>query len=382
VKLLVITNDFPPHVGGIEDYVCHLVEHLRPGTTSVILAPRHREAAAFDRTFPERVIRWPAFPMVPSPRLAREVVRLCLTERVDAVLFGAAMPLALIAGVVRRRARLPIIACTHGVEPAFASVPGGGVALRYIASHVTMMTAVSEWAEAHLRKALGPGIRIERLPSGIDPNRFHPQVEGFRVRAKWNLDRDPVIVCLSRLVRRKGQDQLIRSLPSIVSVIPSVRLVLVGAGSGERRLRRLAAKHEVLDRVVFAGRVASAELPEYIAAGDLFAVPCRSRLLGFENEALGAVFLQAAAVGRAAIAGRSGGAPEAVLHGRTGLVVDGRDRRAIAEAVVSLLRAPAARDALARAAAYRVHRDWTWSQIAGRLQALLEEAVASTAASA
>jgi phosphatidylinositol alpha-1,6-mannosyltransferase len=342
--------------------------------TSVVLAPRHSEAAAFDRGFPHKVVRWPAFPMLPGPRLAREISRMCAVEDADAVLFGAAMPLALMAGAVRRRTGLPIVACTHGVEPALARMPGGAMALRHIAARVTVLTAVSNWAERRLRAALGPHARIERLPSGIDPVRFRTDVDGAWVRRRHGLDPGPVIVCVSRLVRRKGQDRLIRALPRIAEAFPAVKLVLVGGGPDRGRLHRLAGRNGVDARVVFTGPVTADELPAYFAAGDIFAVPCRSRLLGLENEALGAVFLQAAAVGRAAIAGRSGGAPEAVIHGRTGVVVDERSAEAIAGAAVSLLRSPGDARALAARAAARVHGEMSWAKIAQRLHSWLIDA--------
>lgn len=377
MKLLIVTNDFPPRVGGIEDFVRQLAEHLRPTTTSVILAPRHRDAAAFDRTFPQKVIRWPAFPMLPTPRLAREVSRLCRVERADAVLFGAALPVALIAGAVARRTGLPIVACTHGVEPVAARLPGGRLLMQYIARHVTLLTAVSQWAEHHLRAALGPDVRIEQLPSGIDSMRFRPDISGDAIRLRYGLEPGPVIVCLSRLVARKGQDQLIRALPRIAAAFPAVKLLIVGDGPDRRRLQRLVRRERVADRVVFAGIVPADQVASCLAAGDVFAVPCRSRFFGLENEALGAVFLQAAAVGRAAIAGRSGGAPEAVIHGETGLVVDDGSATAIGDAVLSLLRAPARARALGARAAARVHGDMTWAKMAARLQAWLAQAAAS-----
>lgn len=382
MKLLVVTNDFPPRVGGIEDYVRQLVTHLAPEVTSVVLAPRHAEAAAFDRGFPQRVIRWPAFPMLPTPRLAREVSALCAAERPDALLFGAAMPLALIAGTVWRRARLPIVACTHGVEPAVARLPGGGRLLRAIGRHVALWTGVSSWAEAPLRRALGPRARIERLPSGIDPLRFHPRVSGAAVRRRYGLEPGPVVVCVGRLVARKGQDQLIKALPLVAARFPGVRLLLVGSGPDRGRLGRLARRSGVAPRVTFAGLVPSDEVPQCIAAGDVFAMPCRSRLWGADTEALGAVFLQAAAVERVAVAGSTGGAPEAVLHDVTGLVVDGRDAAALAAALVDVLARPDRARELAAAAARRAHDELTWAAHASRLRGWLTELTAAAGAAA
>lgn len=373
LKLLVVTNDFPPRVGGIEDFVRRLVEHLSPATTSVVLASHHKDAAQFDRTFPHKVVRWPRFPMLPTPGLAREVARLCESEQADAVLFGASMPVALIAGSVARRTGRPIIACTHGVEPGVAQIPGARLLMTHIARHATLITVVSAWAEEHLRAAIGPAPRIEHLPSGIDTARFHPGVSADAVRRRHRLGQDPVVVCVARLVARKGQDQLIRALPLIAAVRPDVKLLIVGDGPDRRRLERLAEQTQVSSRVVFAGMVSYEEVPAYLAAGDVFAMPCGTRLFGWQSDALPAVFLQAAAVGRAAISGRAGGSPEAVLHNETGLVVNEENVTDVATAILSLLQSPATAAKLAARATERVHNEFTWNVMAARLQSWLVE---------
>lgn len=375
MRLLVVTNDFPPRVGGIEDYVSQLLAHL-PGTTAVtVLAAAQAGAEAFDATYRHRVLRWPRWPMLPTPRLARAVVDLARRERPDVLVFGAALPLALMVPVVRRRAPAPVVACAHGVEPSLAHLPGVGASLRMIARHAAALTVVSAWAEGELRAAVGPRTRLVRLASGIDAARFRPDVSGAPVRRTLGLDGAPVVACVSRLVRRKGVDQLVRALPQLACEFEGVRLLVVGDGPDRPRLQRLARRVGVVARVVFAGRVPPGAVPAHFAAGDVFAMPCRSRLAGLENEGLGAVYLQAAAVGRPVIAGRSGGAPEAIEEGRTGLVVDGRSVAAVAAAVGRLLRDPDEARAMGEAGAARVHRDMTWAHMGARLQALLDEVV-------
>jgi len=173
-------------------------------------------------------------------------------------------------------------------------------------------------------------------------------------------------------VARKGQDLLIRALPAVARAVPDVRLLIVGSGPYDGALRKLAADTGVADRVVFSGAAPYAELPNYFRAGDVFAMPCRLRWFGFDVEALGAVFLQAAAVGRPVIAGASGGAPEAVKPGETGLVVDPTRPEPLAEAVTSLLQDRARAEAMGKAGAEWVHREWTWEKIASRLEKYLE----------
>ena len=323
-RVLVITNDFPPRVGGINDYVHQLVRRLDPGSVTV-LASSSPGAAVFDATFPQRVVRQPVRMLLPTPGVLAAASRLVVAEQPDVVLFGAAAPLAMMGATLRRRYGVPYVACTHGLELAATRVPLAGGFLRRLGRTAAAVTVVSHHVGERLVPFLGGGTRVELLPSGVDVQHFHPAVTADDVRRQHALGPGPIIACVSRLVPRKGQDQLIRVLPRLIGAFPHVRLLIVGGGSYERALRRLTARLGLEQRVVFAGEVPYDLLPAYFRAGDVFAMPCRSRFGGLEVEGLGAVFLQAAAVGRACVAGRSGGAPEAVRHGDTGLVVDGTD---------------------------------------------------------
>jgi phosphatidylinositol alpha-1,6-mannosyltransferase len=183
-------------------------------------------------------------------------------------------------------------------------------------------------------------------------------------------------VCVSRLVPRKGQDRLIQAWPEVVARVPEARLLLVGGGPSARRLRRLAAASPVADRIHLAGEVAWEDLPAHYAAGDVFAMPCRTRWLGLDLEALGVVFLEAAATGLPVVAGRSGGAPETVVEGETGTVVDGRRPGPVAAAVAGLLADPARARALGAAGRRRVEAEFAWKAVVARLEQLLAEAAA------
>jgi len=178
-------------------------------------------------------------------------------------------------------------------------------------------------------------------------------------------------VCVSRLVPRKGQDVLIRGLRSVQARVPGTALLLVGGGPDAPRLRRLAAEHEVADDVVLTGSVPWEELPAHYDAGDVFAMPCRTRAAGLEVEGLGIVFLEAAATGLPVVAGRSGGSPDAVLDGRTGTLVDGRRVAEVAGAVAELLEDPARARAMGAAGRAWVESDWRWDVLAARLRGLL-----------
>jgi phosphatidylinositol alpha-1,6-mannosyltransferase len=243
-----------------------------------------------------------------------------------------------------------------------------------------LVTAVSRWTADILRPFLVGDTPLALLPAGIDVARFRPDVSAREVLQRHRLDGGgPIIACVSRLVMRKGQDQVIRALPRVAREFPGVRFLVVGSGPDGDRLRALTARLRVSDRVVFAGAVDAADLPAYFRAGDVFAMPCRHRLLGLEVEALGAVFLQAAGVARPSVAGRVGGVPDAVEDGDTGLLVDGTSVQQVGDAILALLRDPERTRAMGIRGADRVHACFSWESMAGRLRSALADAVATAA---
>jgi phosphatidyl-myo-inositol dimannoside synthase len=367
VPVFVVTNDFPPRVGGINYYVDQIFRRFPSGSVTVF-SSSYPGAAAFDATFPHEVIRLPTEMMLPTPGVRRELHALLRARTPDLVLFGATWPLAHMGPGIRRKLGIPYGGFTHGLELTGALVPG---LLRGIGRHASLLTAASNWARGKLEPAFGWEGRMPILPSGIDVANFHPGVSDSAIRERHSLGTGPVICCVSRLVARKGQDMLIRALPAVLGDFPEARLLIVGSGPYDSTLRALAQRSGAADRIVFTGAVSYAELPAYFRAGDVFAMPCRSRLMGLDIEALGAVFLQAAAVARPVIAGASGGAPEAVKEGETGLVVDPESPAAIASALLQLLRDPARAAEMGRRGAEWVHRDWTWDSMTRRLQGMM-----------
>jgi phosphatidylinositol alpha-1,6-mannosyltransferase len=207
----------------------------------------------------------------------------------------------------------------------------------------------------------------------VDEKTFHPGSGGDAVRERLGLGGRPVVVCVSRLVPRKGQDMLIRALPTIRRRVPGAALLLGSGGPYRSTLERLAREHGVGSDVVFTGSVPWAELPSLYAAGDVYAMPCRTRAAGLDVEGLGIVYLEASATGLPVVAGDSGGAPDAVLPGETGYVVGGRDVPAIAARITDLLADPAAARAMGAAGRAWVEREWRWERQAARLSALLSD---------
>lgn len=362
-----MTNDFPPRMGGI-NYLVDQIMRRFPAGGATIFASSYPGYAEFDASYPHEVIRLPTTMMLPTPDVRRRLHAELHARKPDVVLFGAIWPLGHMGPWVKRKLGIPYAGFSHGLELTAARIPG---LLGRIGREALFVTVGSDWTRRRLERAFDRVGDMPTVASGVDVHFFRPNVSDRDVRRRHALGDAPVICCVSRLVARKGQDMLIRALPRIARAVPEVRLLIAGTGPHERVLKGLARSRGVADRVVFAGGVPYAELPAYFRAGDVFAMPCRARWLGLDVEALGAVFLQASAVGRPIVVGRSGGAPEAVRDGETGVLVDPRSPEAIADVIVDLLSEPERAAAMGAAGARWMQEEWTWDAQAARVRALL-----------
>ncbi len=373
-RILLVTNDFPPRRGGIQSYleqfVCRLAGTGEQDIT--VYAPQWKGAQDYDRAAPFRVVRHPATLMLPEPGVDARMRALIGDLGVDTVWFGAAAPLALLAERARGAGAVRVLASTHGHEVGWSMLPGARAALRRIGETTDVITYVSRYTRGRFAAAFGARACLEPLPPGVDTDRFRPDPAArATMRARHHLGERPVVVCVSRLVPRKGQDMLIRAWPRISRRIDSAALVIVGGGPHADALRRLARDCGVEADVVFTGGVPADELPAYYAMGDVFAMPCRTRGAGLDVEGLGIVFLEASASGVPVVAGDSGGAPETVRDGETGRVVDGRDLEQIVEVISALLGDPALARRMGAAGRQWVSRDWNWDTHTARLAELL-----------
>lgn len=372
MRVLVVTNDLPPRIGGIQYYVDQLCRGLSAAGDDVTLYGSSYEGdAEWDRAAPFRVVRERTQVLLPTPKVLRHAVR--LVEHVDAqvVVFGAAVPLALMGPAIRRRTGVPYVAFTHGLEVSAARAPGGDRVLRAIGRDAAAVTFVSHWCDDSLRPGFGPGPEYRLLPPAVDPEVFHPSVDGTPIRRRHGFGDDPVVVCVSRVVARKGQDQLIRALPELRRRVPGARLLLVGGGPHLDALRSLVAEVGVQEHVAITGPVPEDELAAHYAAGDVFAMPCRERRGGLEVEAFGIVFIQAQAVGRPVVAGAIGGVPDSLQDDETGVLVDGEDLAAITAALAGILGDPERATRMGAAGIRRVREGFTWDGRTAELRQLL-----------
>ena len=374
LRTLIVTNDFPPRQGGIQSFVHELARRL-PSDRLTVYAPKWDGDAAFDAASQFEVIRHPTSLMIGGPAVTRRAVTIARERGAGAVIFGAAAPLGLITPALRRAGVTRAVAITHGHEAGWAALPGARALLRRIGEETDVVTYLGEYFRVRLSRALTPraAARMTRLHPGVDAARFRPDPEaGAAIRERHGLTGRPVVVCVSRLVRRKGQDTLLAAWPQVLKRVPDASLLLVGDGPRSAALRELSERMRLTPSVRFTGPVPAAELPAHYAAGDVFAMPCRTRRGGLDVEGLGIVYLEASATGLPVVGGDSGGAPDAILDGETGYVVPGREVGAVAERLVALLSDPAGAKAMGDKGRAWVERDWSWDLTAARLRALLE----------
>jgi phosphatidylinositol alpha-1,6-mannosyltransferase len=371
-RLLVVTNDFPPRQGGIQSFVYGVVSRLDPDQV-VVHASRSPGWEEWDDTQPYPIVRAPTSVMLPTPQVRRSALECFRANDCTDIWFGAAAPLGLLAPALRAAGAQRIVATTHGHEAGWAVLPGARSLLRRIARHVDVMTYLGEWTRRRLAGAIGQHTpRLQRLVPAVDAAHFAPQPGENQVRRDYGLVGRPVVVCVSRLMPRKGQDVLVRAWPEVQRRVPGAALLLVGGGPARSRIKRLARDGGVAADVVLAGSVPHDELPQWYAAGDVFAMPCRSRLGGLDIEGLGMVFLEAAACGLPVVAGASGGAPDAVLPERTGEVVDGASHEAVAHVVAGLLTDRDRAAGLGRRGREWVLAEWTWERTVADLTGMLD----------
>uniref|UniRef100_UPI004049CC14 glycosyltransferase family 4 protein n=1 Tax=Candidatus Planktophila sp. TaxID=2175601 RepID=UPI004049CC14 len=341
-EIICITNDFGPRAGGIETFVMGLIERLPVGSVTVYTS-QQGDTRAYDQNwfdkFGVRVIRDKSKVLLPTPRVFRAVRRVIVSEEIESIFFGAAAPLAVMAGGLRKAGAKKLVALTHGHEVWWARIWPFNWAIGYIGRSVDHLTYLGDFTRAKISRALSQKSisAMVKIAPGIDTAHFAPSASATQLRQSLGLTNKKVIVSVGRLVHRKGQDYLISALPEILRHHPDTHILMVGEGPYRKKLEALTVNLALKNSITFIGRIQYADLPSYICVGDLFAMPSRSRLAGLEVEGLGIVYLEASACGLPVIAGKSGGAPDAVLEGVTGVTVDGRNSSDIARAAIALL---------------------------------------------
>lgn len=340
-NILVITNDFGPRTGGIETFVMGLLERIVDHKV-VVFTSQQGDTSEYDqqwfKKFGVQVIRDRSKILLPSLRVAKRAKEIAQMHNIEVVVFGAAAPLALMAPKLRKAGVKKIIALTHGHEVWWARIFPFNLAMKRIGNSVDHLTYLGEFTRQAISRSLSQKSidSMVKIAPGIDTFHFSPQADATQRRTELGLESKKIIISVGRLVHRKGQDKLIQAFPTIVREIPNAHLLIVGEGPYRAHLEKLVEKLSLKANVTFVGRIFYNDLPSYLSASDVFVMPSRSRFFGLEVEGLGIVYLEASACAIPVVAGVSGGAPDAVQEGITGLCVDGTNIGQIAEAVIHI----------------------------------------------
>jgi phosphatidyl-myo-inositol dimannoside synthase len=369
VTHVLVTNDFPPKTGGIQSYLFELWRRLDPARF-VIVTHEDASAVAFDASMPFRIVRLPGKMLLPTSRLRHQIDSIAREAEARLVLLDPALPV----GALGPSLEMPYGLVLHGAEVTVPGhLPGVAALLGRTIARATLIVAAGPYPLAEARRVTHSMPDVVVVPPGVDAERFHPLSEDERAaaRRRFGLPEDGrLVVSLSRLVPRKGMDVLIETAAALRRRCPDLTVAIGGSGRDDGRLRRLIARLDA--PVVMLGHVADDELPLLTGAADVWAMLCRDRWLGLEQEGFGIVFLEAAAAGVAAVAGRSGGAGDAVIDGVTGLVVDRPgDVVPATVALQALLEDSSFRARLATAARSRAVDEFDQDKLAHRLDEAL-----------
>jgi len=366
---LFVTNDFPPKIGGIQTMLWELWRRLDP-TSFVVLTTPHPDAAAWDAAQPFRVVRTRERVLLPTPRLVRRIDALAAEIEADLVVLDPTLPV----GLVGSRLRLPYGVVLHGAEVTVPGrLPGTSQMLGRVLRRASLVIAAGGYPLAEGERAAGRSLPSALVPPGVDTERFVPLAPAEREAARARLGLPTagrLVVSVSRLVPRKGMDVLIEAAARLAASHPDLTIAIGGTGRDSGRLERLVARTGAPVRLL--GRVPHDDLPALYGCGDVFAMLCRNRWGGLEQEGFGIVFVEAAAAGVPQVAGDSGGAAEAVVDGETGLVVQRPDDpAAVAAAIAQLLDDPDRCEQMGAAGRARAVAHFSYDALAARLDTAL-----------
>lgn len=369
MKHLLVTNDFPPKIGGIQSLLWEWWRRLPPDSFAVLTSP-HADAEVFDAAQPFRIERVREPVLLPHPLMVRRIDEFARRMGADFVVLDPALPLGLVGGALER----PYMVVLHGAEVTVPGrLPGAKQVLGRVLRGARHVVAAGGYPAAEAERAAGRALDLTVVPPGVDTERFQPLSPTERAAARRHFgsaEDAEVVVGVSRLVPRKGFDTAIRAVARMSDERPRLELLIAGAGRDRERLEKLARELEAPVR--FLGRVAHEDLPRLYGCSDVSIMMCRNRWAGLEQEGFGIVFLEAAACGIPQIAGSSGGAAEAVVHGETGFVLDDPyDVTAVIGYLRTLLEDPARRAAMGRAGRDRAVREFSYDVLSDRLGEVL-----------
>jgi phosphatidylinositol alpha-1,6-mannosyltransferase len=354
-RTLVLTGHFPPAHGGVQRFTWELVRRLPPDRV-VVVAPDDPDAAAFDLTLPFPVVRRRGY------RLSLDLRRVAQEHGSTAAWIPAAAPIGLFAPSLRRAGVRTVVASTHGQELGWLRAGPTRGALREMSTWLDAVTFLTCYTRDRLATVTG-SVPMHRLVGGVDLQVFGGVAGEPREAGR------PRVVTVGRLVRRKGQDNLLRAWPKVLAGQPDAVLTIVGTGPYEKRLRELAADLPE-NTVEFLGTLREDRLVQTLRRSHVLVTPSRDDRRGLQTEGLGLTTLEGSAAGLPVVVGRSGGSPDSVLDGRTGFLVDA-EPEALSAAITTLLGDRRLASRMGAAGHQWVREAWSWDTSAAQLRELL-----------
>ena len=361
--MLLVTNDLGPRAGGIETFILGLLDQL-DGSEIVIYTAAQPDSAEFDAALAAKtgaiILRDKNSILIPTPSVNRRVRKVVQEYQSEIIWFGAAMPLAWMSGLLKRAGVKRVVAITHGHEVWWAKLPPFKWIFARATASMDVLTYLGEFTKKAMSPVVNSACAMVQIAPGISIEHFTPGIKSPELIKEFGLEGKQVLISVGRLVHRKGQDKLLEAMPNILLQHPDVVLLFVGIGPRKKKLDQIVKKYQLEAYVRFVGRVKYENLPKYFRLGDLFVMPSRSRLAGLEVEGLGIVYLEASASGVAVLAGKSGGAPDAVIVGQTGEIVDGTNSGEIARTIIEMLDNPRKLAAMGEAGHTWTESQWDW----------------------
>jgi phosphatidylinositol alpha-1,6-mannosyltransferase len=371
-KLLVITNDFPPRTGGIQNFLHNLLAGFDPNQV-VVFCSNYQRSKEFDLEQNYKVIRINSKILLPTKKRTKQAIKIAKEFGCDRVLFGASAPLGLMTAALKRAGIKKVVALTHGHEAGWAGVPILNQLLRKSLKNLDVVTYLGDYTKNKIAPFISPTTKFIRLTPGVDTNVFHPRTQDKKneLLARYQLSGKQVVFCVSRLMPRKGQDHLIEIWPKLLQRNPNAHLVLSGGGSYKRKLIKKIKNRNLQNNVTFLGRMKQAELADHYGMSSIFAMPSRMRFFGLDVEGLGMVYLEAAACAIVTIGGGAGGVPDALLDETTGFLIRPNDKRQLINRLDFLLQNPQVARQMGEAGRDWVVLNWQWAT----RQAVLRESL-------
>jgi phosphatidyl-myo-inositol dimannoside synthase len=376
----LLTTDFPPVVGGISNYLFNLYRQfdLRQMT---LIAPQHPDADRFDSAQAYSVERFRSALDVPGVRGAWQVWRMyseaekLVKQKRHLVLHCGHVNAAVAARKLKRRYGTPYLLWTHALEIMDEWLRASILPAMLDAD---LVITNSEFTRAFVASAGVPQSRIVKIRPGADPTHFCPGLDCRELAQRLGVYGRPILLTVARIVkanRYKGHDVVLRALAGVVRAVPEVAYVIVGEGDDLDYLDRLARECGVRENVIFAGRVSDEELPLLYNACDAFIMCSREDRTrrGILAEGFGLALVEASACGKPVIAGKSGGVPDAVQDGRTGLLVNPEDSEAVAAAIIKVLREPGVANTMGESGRKWVESEMNWTRAADEFEQAMKE---------